>query len=184
MKKTLSLLFTAIILGANIGTAMAMPPSQDNVSIMHKHSKAQMRKEFEQRLNLTEKQKEKARIIHKQGREQIRPVMMQIDLKRQEIETVKLSRISVKMQEEKIAQLNAEIKELEKQAQEIRKKNSQEFEKLLNKKQKAELDKMKAEGRARFEQKHPPRAPFQGLGTPNFLLRPLLPPPAHNNGLR
>lgn len=43
MKKTLSLLFTAIILGANIGTAMAMPPSQDNVSIMHKHSKAQMR---------------------------------------------------------------------------------------------------------------------------------------------
>ena len=36
---------------------------------------------------------------------------------------------------------------------------------------------MKAEGRARIEQNHPPRPPFQGLGTPNFLLRPLLPPP-------
>ena len=31
---------------------------------------------------------------------------------------------------------NERIKELEKQAQEIRKKNSQEFEKILNKKQK------------------------------------------------
>ena len=183
MKKTLSLLFTAIILGINTGTALANPQAApDNVSIMHKQPpKAQIRKEFEQRLNLTDKQKEKAKQIHKQGKEQIKPVIMQIEAKRQEIETVKLSRISVKMQEEKIAQLNAEIKELEKQAQEIRKKNSQEFEKLLNKKQKAELDKMKAEGRARFEQNHPPRPPFQGLGTPNFLLRPLLPPNMNNN---
>ena len=181
MKKTLSLLLTAIILGINTGTAIEMPPAQDNVSIMHRQSRAQMRREFEQRLNLTDKQKEKAKQLHKQGREQIQPVIMQIEVKRQEIETVKLSRISVKMQEEKIAQLNAEIKELEKQAQEIRKKNSQEFEKLLNKKQRAELEKMKAEGRARFEQKHPPRAPFQGLGTPNFLLRPLLPLPHENH---
>ncbi len=166
MKKTLSLLLTAIILGINTGTAIAMPPAQDNVSIMHRQSRAQMRREFEQRLNLTDKQKEKAKQLHKQGREQIQPVIMQIEVKRQEIETVKLSRISVKMQEEKIAQLNAEIKELEKQ---------------VNKKQRAELEKMKAEGRARFEQKHPPRAPFQGLGTPNFLLRPLLPLPHENH---
>ena len=38
------------------------------------------------------------------------------------------------------------IKELEKQAQEIRKKNTQEFEKILNKKQKAELERMRTNG--------------------------------------
>ena len=59
---------------------------------------------------------------------------------------------------------------------EIRKKNSQEFESILNKKQKAELEKMKSEGRARFEQNHPPRPPFAGLGTPGFLMsKPLFP---------
>ena len=85
------------------------------------------------------------------------------------------------MQQERINQLNIEIKELEKQADEIRKKNTQEFEKILNKKQKAELEQMKAEGRARFERKHPPRPPFRGLGTPNFILKPILPPPPPGN---
>ena len=36
---------------------------------------------------------------------------------------------------------------------------------------------MKAEGRERFERYHKARPPFQGLGTPNILLRPVLPPP-------
>jgi Spy/CpxP family protein refolding chaperone len=184
MKKLFSLLLTAIILGT--GTIALANQTNSNVKTTTQSqnpSKAQMKKEFEQRLNLTEKQKEKAKLIHQQGREQLKPIMMQIDVKRQEIETVKLTRISEKMQQERISQLNSEIKELEKQAQEIRKKNSQDFEKILNKKQKAELEKMKAEGRMRFEQNHPPRAPFQGLGTPNFLLRPLL-PQMNDNGLR
>lgn len=184
MRKIFSLIFgISLILSAESFTNQVIAAQSPNMSsgiMQQRPSKEQMRKEFEQRLNLTNKQKEKARQIHKQGREEIRPVIMKIEVKQQEIETVKLSRISEKMQQEKIAQINAEIKELEKQAQEIRKKNSQEFEKLLNKKQRAELEKMKAEGRARFEQNHHARPPFQGLGTPNFLLRPLL-PPAHEN---
>lgn len=177
MKKTLSLLFITFLLIFGTTGTFANPP-RENTSIMHNRpSKEQMRKEFEQRLNLSEKQKEKAKLLHAQGREQMKPVIMQIEMKRQEIETVKLSRMAERMQQEKISQLNNEIKELEKQAQEIRKKNTQEFEKILNKKQRTELEKMKAEGRARFEQNHPARAPFRGLGTPNFLLRPLLPPP-------
>ena len=151
-------------------------PYNAQQSIM-RPTKQEMKKRFEERLNLSEKQKEKARIIHLQGREQIKPIMMQIDLKRQEIETVKLSRIAEKMQQEKITQLLAEIKELEKKAHDIRKQNSQEFEKILTKKQKTELEQMKAEGRARFEREHHPRPPFQGLGTPNFLLKPILPLP-------
>ena len=76
-----------------------------------------------------------------------------------------------------------EIQALEKQAHEIRKKNSKEFERILNKKQKAELETMKAEGRARFEKYHKARTPFQGLGTPNMFLKPLLPPPPQKEGL-
>ena len=112
----------------------------------------------------------------------MRPIMEQIEQKRQEIEAVKLSRMAERMQQERIAQISAEIKDLEKQAQDVRKKNSQEFEKILNKKQKTELDKMKAEGRARYEQFQRVRPPFQGLGTPGFLLKPVTPPP-HHEGL-
>ena len=184
--KTVSLLFIAILLTYSAPTAIAnttnnvQTPAMHQTSTMLRPSKEEMKKRFEQRLNLTEKQKEKAKIIHQQGRQQMKPIMMQIEVKRQEIETVKLSKISDKMQQEKIDQLNIEIKALEKQADEIRKKNTQEFESILNKKQKAELEQMKAEGRARFERNHPPRPPFQGLGTPNFLLRPLFPPPPMN----
>ena len=146
MKKTflLSLLTMALTIPTIMPACAHDQAPQENKSVMYKHpSKEQMRKQFEQRLNLT----------------------------------VKLSRISEKAQKERIAQINTEIKELEKQAQEIRKKNSQEFESILNKKQKAELEKMKAEGRERFERYHKARPPFQGLGTPNILLRPVLPPP-------
>ena len=75
-----------------------------------------------------------------------------------------------KMQQERIAELLQEIKDLEKKAREIRKANSQEFEKILTKKQLNELAKMKAEGRAQFEKNHPARPPFQGLGAPGFLM--------------
>lgn len=184
MRKTLSILLSAVILAIS---TTAVNANENNIeqrapkSVMNQQhlSREQHRKQFEQRLNLTEKQKEKARQIHKQGREEMKPVIMQIELKRQEIETVKLSRMAERTQKERIDELNNEIKELEKQAQEIRKKNSQEFEKILNKKQKAELELMKAEGRARFEQFHKARPPFQGLGTPNMFMKPLLPPPAH-----
>lgn len=181
MRKTLSILLSAVIL--TLGTAAVN--ANENIeqraprSVMNQHpSREQHRKQFEQRLNLTDKQKEKARQIHKQGKEEMKPVIMQIELKRQEIETVKLSRMAERAQKERIDELNNEIKELEKQAQEIRKRNSQEFEKILNKKQKAELELMKAEGRARFEQHHKARPPFQGLGTPNMFMKPLV-PPAH-----
>jgi CRISPR/Cas system-associated endonuclease Cas1 len=113
----------------------------------------------------------------------MKPIMVQIQQKHKEIEMIKLSRMAEKMQQEKIAQLTTEIQALEKQAHEIRKKNSKEFERILNKKQKAELETMKAEGRARFEKYHKARTPFQGLGTPNMFLKPLLPPPPQKEGL-
>lgn len=178
MKKVIPLLVcaTVLIMSGNT-TSFAAPDTTPPNSMMVQHpSKEQMRKQFEQRLNLTDKQKAKAKAIHQKGREEMRPIMMKIEVKHQEIETVKLTKMTERAQKERIDQINSEIKELEKQAQEIRKKNSQEFESILNKKQKAELEKMKSEGRARFEQNHPPRPPFAGLGTSGFLMsKPLFP---------
>lgn len=184
-----ALLFILVLFGtANCiyaqGTANNQLPVSNSLSVMYKQpSKEQMRKQFEQRLDLTEKQKEKAKIIHKQGKEEIQPVLMQLQVKKQELEMVRLTKLSDKEQKERIDALNAEISGLEKQAKDIRKKNTQEFEKILNKNQKAELELMKAEGRARFEKTHSARPPFQGLGSPSFLFKPLLPPPSNGNGL-
>lgn len=167
----------------NTVQAEEIKKTDGNISVMYQSaSKQQMRKEFEQRLNLSEKQKEKARAIHKQGREEMRPVMMKLSAKKQELEMLSLTKLSEKEQKEKAEQLNSEINALEKQAREIRKKNTQEFEKILNKNQRAELELMKAEGRAKYERNHQARPPFQGLSSPVFLFRPLL-PPAHDNGL-
>ena len=190
MKKTFSLLLLVSILtisGTSVYAEKNEPPKteqkQEQINKVEHPSKEEMKKQFEQRLNLSEKQKEKAKTIHQQGREEMAPIMAQIKQKHQEIEMVKMSKMATKMQEEKIAQLTTEIQTLEKQAHEIRKKNSKEFEKILNKKQKAELEVMKAEGRARFEKYHKARPPFQGLGTPNMFLKPLLPPPPHKESL-
>lgn len=191
MKKTFSLLLLTSLLtlsGTSVFAQQKIEAQKPETSVQQPNEKCahpsreNMRKQFEQRLNLSEKQKEKAKAIHNQGREEIKPIMIKIQQKHKEIEMVRMSKTVKKMQDEQIAQINAEIQDLEKQAHEIRKKNSKEFERILTKKQKAELEVMKAEGRAKFEQQHKARPPFQGLGTPNMFLKPLLPPP-HKDGL-
>lgn len=181
MKKIFSLILTLIIIALGYNYNQAIANCSDN--FQNRPSKEQMRREFEKRLNLSEKQKEKAKAIHLQGREQMKPIILQIEIKRQEIEAVRRSRLAERAQIEKITKLEDEIKKLEKQAREIRQKNTHDFEKILNKEQKAELEKMKAEGRARFERNHPARPPFNGLGTPGFLMpKPLFPTlPQHHH---
>ena len=71
MKKTflLSLLTMALTIPTIMPACAHDQAPQENKSVMYKHpSKEQMRKQFEQRLNLTDKQKEKARIIQKSER--------------------------------------------------------------------------------------------------------------------
>ena len=184
MKAFIIILSILCICGTNnIAEANEVRESDKNVSVMYRPpvTKEQKRKEFEQRLNLSEKQKEKIRTIHKKGLEEIKPVMMQISVKRDEIEMLKKSRLAEKEQQAQIEKLQNEINELEKKAKKIRKENSQDFENILNKEQRAELEIMKAEGRARYEKRHQPRPPFQGLGTPSLLFRPLIPPPHNDN---
>ncbi len=175
MNKTFSLLLAAVLTIATVPavyatqTANPATPATTPETTVQKPeqpvrpSKEEMKKQFEQRLNLTDKQKAKAKALHEKGKEQMKPIIDQMHLKYQEIEAVKKSRMSGKMQEERIAEIKNELKDLKKQADEIRKKNSQEFERILNRKQKAELEKMKAEGRARFEKLHQSKPAFQGM---------------------
>ena len=57
---------------------------------------------FEQKLNLTEVQKLKARELRKSGHEKIKPVMEQIKANKQEAEAIRNSKLTVEAQEEKL----------------------------------------------------------------------------------
>lgn len=145
------------------------PPKPD----MKRHN------EFEQRLKLSDIQKQKAKEIRIKGHEEMKPIIDQIRAKKKEIETVKLTRIAPQMQDEKIAKLKGEIQELKKQARELRKKNMDEFEAILTRTQKKELEKMKKEGRKRFEENrknHPEKCKCPMCGKHGF------PPPPPGEG--
>ena len=109
---------------------------------------------FEKRLKLTEKQKVQAKEIRMRGHEQMRPVMEQIKSKHQEAAAVKKSKLAPQAQQEKLDKIGGELRALQKQAHELRMQNMKEFESILTKKQKKELEKMKQEGRKKFEQEH------------------------------
>ena len=125
--------------------------------------KAQREKAFEKRLGLTEEQKIKAKEIRIQGHEKIKPVIEQIIAKKQEAKMVKMSRIAVQVQEERLNAIDAELKVLEKKAHDIRKANMKEFESILTKEQKKILKQMKKEGRKKYQQNHPVQKPMMNM---------------------
>lgn len=114
------------------------------------------RAEFEKRLNLTDKQKQQAEALHKQGFEKIKPIMEDMKTKQKEIATLKDAQDETSIQKKE--QLKKEIGALRQQAKELRKQNMKDFENILTKKQQKELQKIKEEGRKNFEKnmkKHP-----------------------------
>ena len=114
-----------------------------------KRKKAEL--EFEKRLKLTDEQIQKAKENRMKARKEMQPIKEQIKQKYGEIDAVKRSRMAVEMQNEKIAALKSEIRELKKQMHEIQIKNMKDFEALLTEKQLKELNKIKKEGRKKFE---------------------------------
>ncbi len=109
---------------------------------------------FEKRLKLTDEQKLQAKQIREKGHEQMKPIFEQIQAKKAEARAVRMSKIAPQAQEEQLAQIRKEIRDLKKQANEIRMNNMKEFESILTKKQLKELNKMKEEGRKNFEKTH------------------------------
>ena len=108
---------------------------------------------FEQKLNLTEVQKLKARELRKAGHEKMAPVMKDIKAKKQEAEMIRNSKLTIEAREEKLTVIDKDLAALQKQAKEIRKQNMKDFESILTKEQKKTLKNMKKEGRKNFEKK-------------------------------
>ncbi len=153
MKKLLVLMFALGIAMTNVFAAEP-PKTVDtkpaNIQEMRKAREAA----FEKKLGLTEEQKVQAREIRIEGHKKMKPIFDQIRAKKKEAEMVKLSRIAVQAQEEKLAVIEAEIKELEKQAMEIRKANFKKFESILTRDQKKILKQMKKEGKKKHKAAH------------------------------
>lgn len=114
--------------------------------------------DFDKKLKLTDEQKAQAEELRKQGREKIKPLMDQSMAKRKEIKAA----IDANKDYKTVEKLKGELHEIDKQVHEVRMQNMKDFESILTKKQKKELDKIKKEGRKKFEQAHknmPPRGP-------------------------
>ena len=131
------------------------PPSKEDIIKMRKAREAA----FEQKLGLTEAQKAQVKELRIQGHKKMKPVIEQIKLKRQEAKVVKLSRISIEMQQEKLAVIDKELAALEKQVKEIKKQNMKDFEAILTRDQRKILKQMKKEGRENFRKNQQPCPP-------------------------
>lgn len=159
MKKTL-LLAALLTIGAStmayageccpVGHGGFPPPPNGGQPCMgkpcckHKPPKINM----DEKLKLTDKQKEQAKQLRMQGREEMEPIMNAIHTKFEQKELIKRSTdIKTEAKLEQIEKLNAQIDALKKQARDLRLKNERDFEAILTPAQKKELDKIKAEAK-------------------------------------
>lgn len=152
MKKILVLMF-AVFLSSSLVQAkipednMKKPPMPQK---MTEQQRIQRENAFEQRLGLSEEQKQKAKELRLEGRDKIKPVINQIKIKEQEIQMVKQSSLSEQEQVKKLENLNSDLKVLRKQAHDIRIENMKNFEEILTPEQRQILKEMKQEGRQKF----------------------------------
>ena len=112
------------------------------------------RPDIEERLNLTEEQKQKAHEIRMNGQEKMKPVFAKMQAKKQEIKKVTDSNLSQDQKDKKITQLKEELQAVKNEAKNIRTENRKEFEAILTPEQKAEFEKIKQEGKDRVKRYH------------------------------
>jgi len=153
MKKTIILLSILFIAMNTSIAANIQNPNNDRPIPPPRLTKEEMAKReaaFEQRLGLTEKQKQQAKELRIKGHEQMKPIMDNLITKKHEIHKLKQTNTDA----EKLNQLNTEIQDLEKNANEIRKNNMKDFEAILTPEQKKILKEMKQEGRKKYQEAH------------------------------
>lgn len=139
-------------------------------------SKEEMEKKkeaFEKRLKLTDEQKLKAKELRERGREEMKPIFDAIKAKHEELTAIRNSKGS----KEEAQKIRNELQELHKKAHEQKMKNMKEFEAILSKKQLKELEKMKEEGRKKFEQAHKNCKCGKDCKCGHEHIRPVMPPP-------
>lgn len=164
--KKLAILASALCIFATSGMAVNAAPVAPGNHQPPQMSREEMMKQrkaheaaFEQKLGLTEAQKAKAKELRIEGHKKMRPVMEEIKSKKQEAEAIKRSRMAIRMQEEELVKIDADLKVLEKKAHKIRQQNMKDFESILTKNQKKILNQMKKEGRKNFEKGNCPPPP-------------------------
>ena len=103
---------------------------------------------LDEKLKLSDTQKEKAKALRLETREKMRPIMNAIRTKEEQKEIIKHNRnMTAEAQCEQVEKLNNQIEELRKQAHDLRVKNEKDFEALLTPSQKTELKKIKEQAR-------------------------------------
>lgn len=103
---------------------------------------------FEQRLNLTDKQKAQVKKNREADRVKMEPIMKQLREKEQAKHEIFQK---YEQTDPELIKLNNEIKKLRDEKHKIMEANRKAFESILTKEQKAELEKMKAEHNARIK---------------------------------
>ena len=157
MKKVLILAGIVALTGMSVMAEEANQPLK-NPQFNQQHLQKMPQKpktDFDAKLKLTEEQKLKAAELRQKGHEQMKPIMEQTIAKRKALKEAIDSNKDYKT----VESLKIDLHNLEKQAHEIRMQNMKDFESILTNKQKKELEKIKQEGRKKFEQEHKNRPP-------------------------
>ena len=141
-------------------------PSKEQVE-KNKQEMEKRRAEFDKRLNLSDEQKAKAKQLREEGQKQIKPLMDAMNAKRQELKAAKDANSS----NEEINKIYSDMKSLDRKAHQLRMNNMKNFEAILNQDQLTELNKMKEEGRKKFNAEHKDKP------TQRFGINPPPPPP-------
>ena len=160
MKKLLAVLFALTLVSSTVYAAENVKPDKPEMKPMyncpnHRQDRINRAAAFDKRLGLTSEQKSQAKELRKEGFEKMKPVFEEMKAKRIEEKSIRESNLTAQAQKEKLAEINKELKALEKKAGEIRRENMKEFESILTKEQKETLKQMKKEGRENFKKAHP-----------------------------
>ena len=160
MKKSLVLsAISTMILSQSITYAATAPAADQQPNVKTEQTKVCPKKmperpKLDDRLNLTEEQRQKAHEIRMKGHEQIKPVFEQIKAKKQEIKEIKMSNLSEEKKQKKIEPLKNDLRKLKTEVRKIHEENMKEFEAILTPEQKAEFEKIKQQGRENFKKHH------------------------------
>lgn len=167
MKKSLFIagLATALMMSASL--SYAATTNTTDVKPQQKYEKKFQQKDckckkdiknrkpnLDERLNLTEEQKQKAHDLRMDGHKKMKPVFDKIAAKKAEIKKVEESNISQDKKDKKIQSLKNDIKTLRQEAKKIRIDNAKQFEAILTPEQKTEFEKIKQEGREKAKGHH------------------------------
>ena len=150
MKKVLILAALVAFTGSVVMAEEVKEPTKCPEGVVKLHKVPPKKIDFDKKLKLTEEQKAQAKEMRQKSFEQIKPLMEQSKAQRDALKKA----IDANKDYKTVENLKKEVRDTDKQIHEIHMKNMKDFESILTNKQKKELEKIKKEGRKKFEQEH------------------------------